>query len=66
MAKKEEEKMVFATHCVWIHVNISSSILLCIVGDLAGGGYKAVAVGLSDITKYNLLQPSQFAAILSH
>ena len=30
-------------------MEISSSILLCIVGELAGGGSVAVAIGVSDM-----------------
>ena len=40
---------VFVTHCWWVKVKISSKILLCILGELAGGGSVAVAVGVSDI-----------------
>ena len=40
---------VFATHCWWVLVHISSSILVCILGELAGGGFEVVAVGVSDM-----------------
>ena len=45
---------IFYSFCVaeaqilWIKVTISST-LLCIVGQLAGGGFMAVAVGVSDM-----------------
>ena len=35
-AEKKVYFWVFATHCWWIYVKISSSILLCIKGELAG------------------------------
>ena len=51
---------VFATHCSWFQVKISSSIRLCILGELAEGGSMAVALGVSDMQQvtrnmYNLI-----------
>ena len=40
---------VFATYYGLVHVNISSSILLCILVKLSGWGSLAVAVGVSDM-----------------
>ena len=42
-------KIVFANHCWWVLVKISSSIQLFILGGLAEGGSVAVAVGVSDM-----------------
>ena len=48
-ATKQSFFLVFATDCWWIVVNISTSILECIVWELAGGGSMAVAVGISEM-----------------
>ena len=49
VARKNLIFCFFATHCRWVQVQISCSILPCIVGDLAGGGSVTVAVGVSDM-----------------
>ena len=41
--------LVFATHCLWIQVTISCSILLCPVCELAAGRSVAAARGVSDM-----------------
>ena len=46
------KKLIFGSLQLFLYdleVNISSSILLCILGKLAVGGFVAVAVGVSDM-----------------
>ena len=33
----------------WVYVKMISSILLCILEEIAGGGFMSVAVGVSDM-----------------
>ena len=54
---------VFATHCWWVKVKISSSILLCIMGESAGGASAAVAVAVSDIWQSSAWQYNAIHAV---
>ena len=40
---------VSTTRCWWVQLKISTNILLCVLGELAGGGSEIVAVGVSDM-----------------
>ena len=65
---KQKQKLVYTTHCWWVLVKISSSILLYIVGELAGGWSMAVAVWVSDmwqVTQKPNFDFFKFAVLLS-